>query len=58
MPMNVWKMPVTNPASSPAQVAARIESHTLQPASMQTTQTAPPVHSVPSTVKSAISSTR
>ena len=58
MPMKVWKMPVTNPASRPAQVAAKIATQTLQPFIMQTTQTAPPVHSVPSTVRSAMSSTR
>ena len=58
MPMKVWKMPVTKPASSPAPVAARMATQTLQPASMHMMQTAPPVHSVPSTVRSAMSSTR
>ena len=57
MPMAVWKMPVTSPASMPATIAHASASHTLRPFSISITHTAPPVAMVPSTVKSARSST-
>ena len=57
MPMSVWKIPVTSPASAPATTATSTASQAFTPAAMSTAHTAPPVHIEPSTVKSAKSST-
>ena len=57
MPIAVWKTPVSRPASMPAIIAQSSASHTFQPFSISITQTAPPVAMLPSTVRSARSST-
>ena len=58
IPIKVWKIPVTRPAVIPAKVATKRDTHTLCPLIIIMTQTAPPVHMVPSTVRSAMSRTR
>ena len=57
MPMTVWNRPVTAPAIMPAINAQSMATQTLTPWVMRMMQTAPPVHMVPSTVRSARSST-
>ena len=57
MPMKVCRMPVTRPASMPARNAHSSAIQRLTPCVMRTRQTAPPVAMVPSTVRSARSST-
>ena len=57
MPMAVWNTPVSRPASIPAKMAHSSASHTFTPLSISITQTAPPVAMLPSTVRSARSST-
>ena len=58
MPMKVWNRPVTRPAAMPASREQSRATHTFCPPSIIIMQTAPPVHRLPSTVRSAISSTR
>ena len=55
IPIKVWKIPVTRPAVIPAKVATKRDTHTLCPLVIIMTQTAPPVHMVPSAVRSAMS---
>ena len=57
MPMTVCRMPVMAPASRPATKAHSRATQTLTPWVMSMMHTAPPVHIVPSTVRSARSST-
>ena len=57
MPHAVWNRPVISPATIPAQNAPSRATHTLAPAIVSMMKVAPPVHMVPSTVRSATSST-
>ena len=58
MPNLVCNTPVQSPVSTPATSAMRIDAQAGQPASSSITVTAPPVAKEPSTVRSAISSSR
>ncbi len=58
MPQAVWSRPVIRPASRPLRNEQSSASHGLTPEDIRMTQTAPPVASEPSTVRSAISSIR
>ena len=58
MPQAVCSRPVTSPAAMPASIAASIASHRFTPPVNRTANTAAPVHSEPSTVRSAMSRTR
>ena len=58
MPQKVWKKPVAKPASIPATTASSSASQGFRPRLMQMAATAPPVAREPSTVRSAMSSTR
>ena len=57
MPIAVWNRPVRSPASMPATIAQSRASQRFQPFRISITQTAPPVAMLPSTVRSARSST-
>ena len=57
MPSNVFNTPVTRPATHPAMNESKSATYTFIPFIIVITKTAPPVASVPSTVKSAKSST-
>ena len=57
IPMAVWNTPVSSPASIPAMTAHSSATHTFTPFSISITHTAPPVAMLPSTVRSARSST-
>ena len=57
MPSRVLSTPVTRPAIQPARKANKSATQTFIPFIIDITKTAPPVASVPSTVRSAKSST-
>ena len=57
IPIQVCRIPVISPASMPARKAHSIATHTFAPCVIITMHTAPPVAIVPSTVRSARSST-
>ncbi len=58
MPSLVWRKPVHRPARTPASMAASSASQAGQPPVMSMTAQAPPVAKEPSTVMSAVFSTR
>ena len=58
IPIKVCRMPVTKPASKPANSAMNSETQTFWPDSRHMTHTAPPVPKEPSTVRSATSKMR
>ena len=58
MPMDVWKTPVTAPASMPTASAMSVASQGLTPLVIRMAATAPPVAKEPSTVRSAMSRIR
>ena len=58
MPKRVWSSPVISPVTTPASSAASSAAQAGQPANSSMTVTAPPVAKEPSTVRSAMSSTR